>query len=95
MSLAAVTKAPRGRVPPRGARPKNPKSTRHRKTKTIHDKARTLAAERGISIQAAYSELGRIGAAHRQTQGRQQAASRIAPIQRPGRPGVRLWWRNE
>ena len=62
--------------------------------KTIHDKARELAAQRGISVQAAYSELGRIGAAHRQAQARQQAASRIEPIQRPRRPGVRLWWRD-
>ena len=65
--------------------------------KSIHDRARELSAQRGMTLTAAYSLLGRIGAAHRAaSRSRSHAAATPAPAAElvPAGPAERLWWRD-
>jgi hypothetical protein len=60
---------------------------------TIHDKARAMAAQRGISLDTAYVILGQRGAASREAHRQQgRVPQPIQPARRPERPGVRMWW---
>jgi len=59
---------------------------------SIHDRARALSAQRGISIHAAYSMLGKAGAARRRARAALDAFSAPAPI---AWPKPRLWYVDE
>ena len=55
---------------------------------TIHDRARRFAAQRGIPVHDAYSELGKAGAARRRRNIQSQPGRPTAPAA----PAIRIWW---
>ena len=59
---------------------------------SIHDRARAIAAQRGIPIHAAYSMLGKAGAARR----RARLATAETLVQAPTPwPKPRLWYEQD